>query len=361
MARVPQKTADYYINSSLYVTGFSVLINRTLVLAYCASCARRPSMIRFQDSRSLYLYEAVACKSIRGAAEKLGIAPSAVSRQISLLEEEVGASLVERHRKGVVPTQAGELVIDYHRRHVAHRHDMLAKIEALRGLQSGAVSVICGEGFAEEMICGPIRQFREHHPGISVSLDIGGTTEIMRRVTEDETEIGLVYYAPAEPNVVTRRSARQPLHAIVGPNHPLRHASRTTLTELEAWPIALPNGIYGIRQLVSHAEHLERLRFKPVLTTNLFSVLVSFVASNQGITLLPPFAVAGALRAGTVHAVPVDNTALQHAEARLITRAGRQLSPAANRFLQYCMQGMEAFQSVPEAELVAGTEVAVEG
>lgn len=301
-------------------------------------------MARFQDSRSLYLYEAVTRGSIRAAADRLGIAASAVSRQISLLEEELGTILIERHRNGVAPTEAGRLMIDYHRQHTAHRYDMLAKIDALRGLHSGSVSVVCGEGFAEDMIAGPVREFHREHPGISISLDISGTTEIMRRVTEDEAEIGLVYYAPADAHIVSRRAARQPMLAIVGPGNPLRHASHTTLQELQTWPIALLKGVYGIRQILDHAERVDRLRLQATLTTNLISVLANFVANDQGVTLLPPFAVADALKAGQLYAVPVENPALQDAEVQLITRAGRHLSPAANRFLQYCMRGMQAFQ-----------------
>lgn len=303
-------------------------------------------MAHFQDSRCLYLYEAVVRGTIRAAAERLGIAPSAVSRQISLLEDELGTTLIERHRNGVVPTEAGRLMIDYIRQHAAHRYDTLAKIDALRGLQRGSVSIVCGEGFAEDMITGPVREFHREYPGISVALEIMGTTEIMRRVTEDEAEIGLVYYAPADPHIVSRRSARQPMFAIVGPDNPLRLASQTSLSELQGWPIALLKGVYGIRQIIEHAEREDRIRLRPTLTTNLISVLANFVANNQGVTLLPPFAVAGALREGLLHAVPIENSALQDAEVQLITRAGRQLSPAANRFLQYCMRGMAAFQGL---------------
>src|SRR5690606_36997992 len=121
------------------------------------------SMVPFQDSRCIYLYEAVMRGTIRAAAERLGIAPSAVSRQISLLEEELGAVLVERNRSGVVPTEAGRLMIDYFRQHAAHRYDMRAKIEALRGLQKGSVSVVCGEGFADNMINGPVKEFHQDH------------------------------------------------------------------------------------------------------------------------------------------------------------------------------------------------------
>lgn len=301
----------------------------------------------FQASRTRYLYEAVSCGSVRAAAERLGIAPSAVSRQISLLEEELGAALLERHRTGVIPTSAGQLLVDYHRQQLAHRHDMLAKMDALRGLHSGSVSIVSGEGFAQELLGGPIRQFREQHPNVSVSLDIYGTTEIMRRVREDEAEIGLVYYAPADAHIVSRGSAHQPMHVIIPPNHPLQHSATVSLQSLSAWPIALLHGVYGIRQLIDHAERTEKIHLNAVLTTNLISVLLSFVTSGQGITLLPPCSIATESAAGKVLSVPIDNPALHQAEVQLITRAGRHLSPAANRFLQFCMHGMQAFQAAP--------------
>lgn len=300
-------------------------------------------MHAFNDTRARYLYEAVQCGSVRSAAEKRGIVPSAVSRQISLLEEELGVAVVERHRTGVVPTPAGQLLIDYFRQHLAHRHDMLAKVDALRGLHSGSVTIVSGEGFAQELMDGPIRLFRQQHPGVSIALEIHGTNEIMRRVREDEAEIGMVYYAPPDPHISTRGSARQPMHAIVGPQHPLSQAGHLRLEALSEWPMALLQGVYGIRQLVEYAERSDKIRLSPALTSNLISVVVSFVTSGQGITLLPRCAVSAELAAGRLRAIPIRNTALEHADVQLITRTGRHLSPAANRLLQYCVQGMQAF------------------
>ena len=301
-------------------------------------------MFAFHESRARYLFEAVACGSVRAAAEKLGIVPSAVSRQIHLLEEELQLNLLERHRTGVVPTQAGQLVLDYYRHQMANQHDMLAKVDALRGLHSGSVSIASGEGFAQEMVCGPVRKFRDQHPGISVSLEIYGTNEILRRVKEDLAEIGLVFYAPSDPHLIARASARQPILAVVHPSHPLARAPHTTLQALTEWPIALLQGVYGIRQVVEYAEYADKLRLSPALTSNLISVLIQFVMTQQGITLLPQCAVAAELEQGLLCAIPIQNAALQSTEVQLITRAGRHLSPAANRFLQYCMQGMQAFK-----------------
>ena len=73
------------------------------------------------ESRIVYFYEAVRCGTIRAAADWLNVAPSAVSRQIGLLETELDASLVERHARGVKPTEAGQFVIEYFREQIAHQ------------------------------------------------------------------------------------------------------------------------------------------------------------------------------------------------------------------------------------------------
>ena len=304
-------------------------------------------MHTFHDSRARYLFEAVRTGSVRAAGEKLGIVPSAVSRQISLLEEELGLALLERQRTGVVPTEAGQLVLEYYRQQLSHQHDMLAKVDAMRGLRSGTVRVVSGEGFVQELMAGPVRVFREQHPQVTLALEICGTNEIMHRVREDEAEIGLAYYPPADSQIATRGRARQPMHAIVAPGHPLQTQPHTTLSELCQWPMALLQGVYGIRQLVENAEHAEQVRLSPVLTSNLISVLIGFVRNGQGVTLLPRCAVTTELAQGQVVAVPIDQPALLSADVQLITRAGRQLSPAANRFLQFCVQGMQAFQNGP--------------
>ena len=312
-------------------------------------------MLAFHDSRTRYLHEAVTTGGIRHAAEKLGIAPSAVSRQIALLEEEIGIAVLERHRSGVVPTAAGLLLLNYYRQHQAHQHDMLAKLEALRGLHTGSVSIVSGEGFAQELVEGPLRLFRHQYPGVSVSLEIYGTNEIMRRVREDHAEMGLIYFAPPDPMINARASALQPMHAIVSTQHPLANQNQISLQALTEWPIALLQGVYGIRQLVEYAEKTDKVRLNPVLTSNLISVLLHFVGSGQGVTLLPQCAVTTELAQGRVHAIAVNSPAFAHAEMQLITRTGRQLSPAANRFLEFCLQGMSAFRQ-PQRHSTSATD-----
>lgn len=109
----------------------------------------------------------------------------------------------------------------------------------------------------------------------------------MRRIREDAAEIGLVYYPPADSHITARGSA--PAHACHRPC-PAPTGQRTThfASELNQWPIAMLQGVYGIRQLIEYAEHADKIHLSPALTSNLISVLLAFVSSGQGVTLLPP-------------------------------------------------------------------------
>lgn len=288
------------------------------------------------ESRIAYLYEAIRCGGVRAAADFLNLAPSAVSRQIALLEDELGVALLERHKRGVQPTEAGEMLIEYFRQQRSHKQDLLAKLQEWQGLRLGSISIVMGEGFVSSMVGGPVMEFSARYPGISVKLDICSTNDVLRKVAEDEAEIGLAFNPAHDARVVSRAQLHAPLQAIVGPRFPLFGSTEAvTLHQLSEYSIVLMHEAYGTRQLVDAAMLLDRVRLAPAITTNSLSVLKRLVASGQTYTLLSPIAVAAELELGELAAIPVENALLSNSEAHLITRVGRQLSPAANRLLQH--------------------------
>lgn len=301
-------------------------------------------MKKLNEQRFAYFYEAVQCGSVRAAADKMDIAPSAVSRQISLLEQEIAIPVMERHRRGVVPTEAGQLLIDYYREQGAHQADLLSKLQALRGLTRGHVSIVIGEGFVSDFMSGTMRYFCERHPQISISLDLAGTNDVLRLVAEDVAEIGLVYNPPTDPRIVTRALQRQPMQLVVSPDSPLRNSKTCSLRELSEYPLGLMHSSYGTRQLLALAEFAAKIKLNPLLTTNSINVLKHFVKSGLGVTLLPRFAVSTELAASELIAIPIEDDVLALAEVHLVTRVGRKLSVAANRFVSYSSSLMQAFQ-----------------
>ncbi|AOJ33737.1 LysR family transcriptional regulator [Burkholderia metallica] len=296
------------------------------------------------DSRIVYFYEAVRCGTIRAAADWLDVAPSAVSRQIGLLEKELDATLMERHARGVTPTEAGRCVIEYFREQLAHRDDLISRLQELRGLKTGEVSLVLGEGFVSDLLAGPMQQFCRQFPGIRVNLDVGSTNDVIRKISNDEGEIGLVYNPPAEPKLVSRASKRQPMMAIVGPDFPRRSHKVLTVQQLATYPLAATHPSYGTRQMMEAVEYAERVRLTPVVTTNSFAILKEFVKSGLGISVMPAFAVTAELQARELFAIEIAHPILENAEAHMVTRVGRKLSVAANKMLQMMTGQMRAFR-----------------
>jgi DNA-binding transcriptional LysR family regulator len=284
------------------------------------------------ESRIVYFFEAVRCGTIRAAADWLDVAPSAVSRQIGLLEAELDVALIERHSRGVKTTEAGEYVIEYFREQLAHKDDLISRLQELRGLKTGHVNIILGEGFVSDVLSGPMLQFCKQYTGIKLNLDLGSTNDVIRKISEDEGDIGLVYNPPAEPKLVSRAIKQQPMMAIVGPNFP------------RANKLAATHPSYGTRQMLEAVEFADKIRLDPVVTTNSIAILKQFVKSGLGVAVLPAFAVTTELQAGELFAIEIDHPILKNAEAHLVTRVGRKLSVASNKMLQFMTSQMRAFR-----------------
>jgi DNA-binding transcriptional LysR family regulator len=296
-------------------------------------------------SRIAYFYEAARLGSIRAAADLLNVAPSAVTRQVQLLEAELGTALLERQGRGVAVTDAGLQVLEFHREQEAHVADLQARLQSLREMRSGRVGVVLGEGFIADILAGPLGRFCREHPGIKLSLDSAGTNELIRKVLEDEAEIGLVYNPPSHPKLVSRCIRKQPMKVIFGADSPLREAQGPLKArELLGYPLAVTYPTHGVRQLLDVLAFAEKVHFDPVMTTNSIATLKQFAKSGLGIAFLPAFAITSELESGEIFCRDVDHPLFLDAEAHLITRAGRRLSMAATKMLQVLTSQMQAFR-----------------
>jgi len=295
--------------------------------------------------RVRYLYEAVTQGSLRAAADVMDINPSVLSRQIARLEEELAISLIERHGRGVKPTEAGQVLVDYFRQQSSYQDDALTKVQELRGLERGHIDLVLGEGFVGDLMAEPMKEFWQRYPGLTVTLQLAGTNEVMRLVAEDAAHIGMVYNPPVMPGIRSRAGIRQPMCVVTLPGHPLTTLARQPLLrQVAEYPVALMQGSFGTRQVIELAERMDRIRLVPKLTTDSITVIKHFVRSGLGVSLLPAFAVSQEIDAGQLLATPVDNRVLHGAEAHIVTRLGRQLSIASNQLLLQLINTMRAFR-----------------
>jgi DNA-binding transcriptional LysR family regulator len=192
-------------------------------------------------NRLRILQEVAEYGSLSKAAEAVGHTVSAVSQQITVLEQEAGARLVERHPRGVYLTEAGRLLVD-------HTDVILAEVRAaelaLGALGSGRRGQMRIASFTTAnaaFLPQAIRIFARRHPGLTLALTEADCDESAMMLARRRVDLALVYEFPAVP---LRRDGLQltplledALHVVLPSDHRLAGTTRLELADLvdEPW------------------------------------------------------------------------------------------------------------------------------
>lgn len=282
-----------------------------------------------------YFDEVVRAGSIRIAAERLHVAPSAISRQIRNIEEEVGLPLFERHARGVVLTSAGEIYARYARAALLDQERIHSEIDDLKGLRRGHIRLCSVEGVVADGLTRAIATFRKRFSGVTFHLTITGTEHVISAVRDGDADIGIAFTSNPDPGVSYAARFRDPLFAVMSPRHPLAHTRRLSLSEAAAHPIAIPEKSFGIRTLLDARCRSARIVLRPTLITNSIEALRGFARAGNGITFLPRMTVRREIEFGLLTAVPLSDRELQHATVDVCVLSGRKLPAAVLEFLNH--------------------------
>ena len=301
-------------------------------------------MQEISQVRLRYFHEVVACGSIRGAADKLDTAPSVISRQIQLLEKELGVQLFERRSRGLAPTEAADMLLEYYRGCRAQQEHLNARLQEWRGMQRGNVHLMISEGFIDSLMEHVVGPFCIEFPQINISVNVGSVNEVVEAVATDAAHIGLAYNPPVDPRLRCRASRKHPVCLLAGRGHALaRRRAPLTIAEILPYPFALMSSPYGLRQAVDLLEFTERVHLTPSLTTNSLRVLKQYAMTGAGVTLMPTLGVHHELASGQLVAIPIEHPILSAPECQALLRLGRPLSSAANELVRRIEQRLPAF------------------
>lgn len=279
-----------------------------------------------QLSTIRYFYEVSRSQSIRAAADRLHIAPSAVSRQIAQLEEELGHPLFERRARGIRLTAAGEIAKEHFRRLLLNVDAVREQLGEMNALRRGILRIATVEGAVAHLLSSAIKDFHLSYPNIVFDITIAGTSAVVDAVLEGDADMFIAFNAPPIPEIRLVTQVVQPLHVAVGPEHPLRSVAAVSLSELADMPIGYLTEAHGIRTLLDSA--FSRIGAVPRRTviSNSIEALKKFVQEGICITLMPPFAAQREVDAGLLYLVPVQDRDLCSASVTLGTHRDQEHS-----------------------------------
>jgi DNA-binding transcriptional LysR family regulator len=139
------------------------------------------------------LREVVAQGSFSEAASALNYTQSAVSQAIATLESEAGVPLIERDRRGVRPTSAGDLLAEHAGRILTQLDAAEAELGAIAGIAGGELRMASFPTAGATLMPLAIASFRSAHPEVTLSLVEGEPEELVPRLRDGEFDLGLIF------------------------------------------------------------------------------------------------------------------------------------------------------------------------
>lgn len=243
--------------------------------------------------------------SLSKAADRLRIAQPALSRQVRLLEEELGRRLFERHGRGMVPTEAGREIL-------AHAARVLAEVEALKAAAAGPDSALSGHvaiglppTVADRVAVPLAAAFRAQHPAVTVQLVTAYTGYLLDWLHRGEVDVAVLYDPRATRSVRTEPLTNENLYLIGPPGAGLSDDRPVPFAELAREPLLLPSGRHGLRNILDRLATEAGLTLAVSIETDSYSALKDLVRHGYGRTVLSLPPIRQDIAAGRLTAAPI--------------------------------------------------------
>ena len=238
----------------------------------------------FQNTVALrYFFETARYGSFRLASEKIHIAASAISRQIQLLEEELGVKLFLRDRRSLRLTRAGELLLYRVKRVMSELGRARSEIQDLVGDLRGTVRLGINETVAREFLPAFLEAFRDDHPHIVLEFTVGSSEELADLLLRHEVDIIIGYAMRSAARL--KHVASFPLRTCitVRTDHPLAGRADVAVADVVDWPQILPGSETSLRRMLDAV--FAEIAISPRLTmiSNSFELTAALVTAGHGV------------------------------------------------------------------------------
>jgi len=245
------------------------------------------------DWDKLKVFHAAAeAGSFTHAGEQLGLSQSAVSRQVSALEQELSVSLFHRHARGLILTEQGDLLF-------RTAHDVFMKLESARAKLTdsrerphGELRVTTTVGIGVHWLTPRLGEFLDLYPDIKITLI---TTDEELDLAMREADVAIRLRQPTQPDLIQRKLFSVRFHAYASPEYLKRFGTPTTPDELDKHRVLLlggnvPTYLQNTRWLIETGRNGKGPRSPHLTINNIFGILRA-CQRGIGIAMLPEYLV----------------------------------------------------------------------
>ncbi len=243
------------------------------------------------DWDKLRIFHAAAeAGSFTHAADKLHLSQSAISRQVSALEQDVGVKLFHRHARGLILTEQGELLY-------RTAHEVLLKLETVKmqltettEKPSGRLRVTTTVGLGQGWLTDKIQEFLQLYPDVQIQL-ILDNEEL--DLTMRHADCAVRLRQPQQPDLIQRRLFTVHMHVYASAGYIAKYGKLNSIDEIDQHRIVTfgepaPSYLTGLNWLETAGRTDGSARIPALQVNNLLSVRRA-VQRGVGIAVLPDY------------------------------------------------------------------------
>lgn len=267
--------------------------------------------------------------SLSKAADRMNIAQPALSRQVRLLEQELGTALFERHGRGMVLTEPGREVLARATRIMAEMDDIRACVAEAASSLRGRVAVGMSPTVSDVLSVPLVAALGAAHPEASVRIVSGYSGYLVDWLHRGEVDVAILYDPRATRSLRIRPLLTESLFLIGPPEAGLSADRAVPFSRLATERMLLPSGRHGLRSIVERCADEARIALDVAVEADSYTTLKDLVRQGHGRTVLPLGPIHEDVAAGRltvaplIDPVPTRRIVLAHAADRPVSRLAR--------------------------------------
>lgn len=273
------------------------------------------------------------------AAEALYLSQPTISLQLQALERELGMSLLERRRRRINLTDAGEALYELARPLVEGWDTLDRDFQAkVKGLQAGRLTIAAGTSTIQYLLPELVRRYRERFPAVQLQLaNVTGKDGLaLLRADDADFAVGSMLDVPND-------IAWAPVHhydpmLIMPPDHPLAAKDKITLEDISPYGLILPPQRLSTYRLVDLVFQQQQVPYHVAIEVGGWDVIKEYVAMGMGVSVVTGICITAADRSRL--AVRNMKQFFPQRSYGVVMRKGKFLSAEARAFIDLIRPGL---------------------
>lgn len=226
--------------------------------------------------------------NVSEAAEALHTSQPGVSKQVRLLEDELGITVFERSGKRLTGiTEPGKAVLEISERILREAENLKRVGEEYAGEDAGSLNIATTHTQARYVLPGVVSRFLERWPRVRLTLHQGSPTQIAEWTLSGEADLAIATEALDQYPALITLPCHQWAHAVIAPEgHPILREKGLSLASLAKWPLVTYDPAFSGRSRINRAFERAGLAPNVVLAAIDADVIKTYVSLGLGLGII---------------------------------------------------------------------------